>query len=210
MHGMYTCAHLCMTLRGWTRLQAVFKVSWMGLGMAPGIAQLVPGDNGADNTQKPMAHCTLEWTNLSQKSRCMRNMLFFIFCNLILFHISILLEVSATNLSQFGVSSLISSSVVSQIQVETGSTQDVCLIWYYWSILLLTGSSGVILWQWSSFFKIRGSFACPLFISSHVICRHQGPHAMMLRDWTFVSGLSCHAQHSLLHCLSEALPGEVA
>lgn len=49
-----------------------------------------------------MANCTLEWTDLSQKSRCMRNMLFFIFCNLIPFHISILLEVAATNRSQFG------------------------------------------------------------------------------------------------------------
>lgn len=167
------------------------------------------------NTQKPMAHCTLEWTDLSQKSRCMRNVLFFIFCNLIPFHISILLEVAATNLSHFGVSSLISSSVVSYIQVETGSTKAICLFWHYWSLLLLTGYSGVSLWQWSSFFKFWGSFACPLFISFRVICRHQGlswgPHAMMVRDWTFVSGLSCHAQHPLLlQCLPGALPGEVA
>lgn len=149
------------------------------------------------NTQKPMAHCMLEWTDLSQKSRCMRNVLFFIFCNLILFHISILLEMAAINLSHFGVSSLISSSVVSYIQVETGSTKAICLFWHYWSLLLLTGYSEVSLWQWSSFFKFRGSFACPLFISFRVICRHQGlswgPHGMMVRDWTFVSGLSCHA-----------------
>lgn len=149
------------------------------------------------NTQKPMAHCKLEWTNLSQKSRCVRNMLFFIFCNLIPFHISILLEVAATNLSQFGVSSLVFSSVVSQIQVETDSTKNVCLIWYYWSILLLTG------------YSVRGQSVTVILLFQILRLLCMPPLHLLpcdLQASGVILGPTCHEGEGLDICLRLVLP----
>lgn len=211
MHGMCVCALLCVTVscRRCSRyLEWTSEVLPLGLYIWCQVIMVQM------NTQKPTADCASEWTDLSYKSMCTRNTFHFSVTQFP-FHISILLGVAEINLSRFGISLLCPPVLCPKSRGMEAIPRGICCGFAATelSFLVLGLQWSVCLCHRFSFFQtLRFLHVSPSSAPSMWFACTRASHAMLVvRDWTFVSGLSCHVQQSLLlQCLPGALPEEVA
>lgn len=205
-----------MTVRGCTWLQVVFGCpEWtlvLPLGLYSGRQVImVPV-----NTQSPHSSLHVRVKRSQPHTQPHKKCFLYNFGTRFPFHISILLGVAERNLSQFGVSLLfLPVSCAKSSEKEAAPRDSRCGF-------VTTEQPSFLLGLQRSFcakdlpFPDPPAPSCvPLFSYFHVICGHQvssrASHAMLVvRDWTFVSGLFCPAQHSFLQGLPAALLGEVA
>ena len=121
----------------------------MDLGATPGIAQSMPGDNGADGHADAHSLWSLRGSSLSPKSRCNKNMLFLFFCNLT--YISHLYSAGNDRNKSKGIGFFLPSPALwPKVQGGWGSAKGTSVVVYHQPTLAATEISSFLLDpQWS-------------------------------------------------------------